>query len=344
MRIYIHIPFCESKCAYCAFASFTNLKKIDDYFDALKKDLLRFLPLKKSIKSIYFGGGTPSVVLAQKYEDIFACLKEYFHKNIEISIEANPNSFSLEWIKSMKKLGVNRLSFGVQSFDEKKLKFLNRIHSKDEVLKAINIAKNEIENYSIDIIYGTYLDDKTMLDYELENIDKLKLNHLSAYTLILEENTSFYNKDEYLQKDDELNVYFYNSLHKIGLKAYEVSNFARSKKYICKHNLAYWQKKDYIGIGLSSVGSKANKRYYASSNFSEYVKNPCKRQIELLSKEDIRLEKIFLSLRSCVGLNVKEISQKKIKELLEENKITLKSNKIYNNNFLISNEIALYLE
>ncbi|MBT0882213.1 radical SAM family heme chaperone HemW [Campylobacter sp. 2018MI13] len=343
MRIYIHIPFCASKCSYCSFASFTNQQKINEYFKALELDLARFLPFSKDIKSIYFGGGTPSFIDAKYYENIFKLLKPYINNDTEISAEANPNSLSLNWLNTMRNYGLNRISIGVQSFNDEKLKFLNRAHSSKQAIEKIKLLKNEKISFSIDIIYGTYLDDLNMLNDELKVIKSLELNHLSAYTLILEDNTPFQNKTEYIQKDDELNCYFYENLQKIGLKAYEISNFVSSSEYECSHNKAYWSKENYLGIGLSSVGTSDNIRYTASSNLNEYIANPYFRIKESLSPNDIRLESIFLGLRSNVGVDINLIKDKKKLDDLKD-LVFIKDNKVFNKNYLISDEIALYLE
>ncbi len=342
MRIYIHIPFCASKCSYCAFTSLVGSKKINEYFNALIIDIKRFLPFKKSIKSLYFGGGTPSIVDAKFYEALFKILAPFFDNDCEISAEANPNSLNLNWLNALRDFGLNRISLGVQSFNDEKLKFLNRAHSKELALKQINLLKKEKINFSIDLIYGTFLDDLDNLNYELNMLKQLELNHLSAYTLILEDNTAFEKREDFLQKNDELNCYFYNNLQKIGLKAYEISNFASSDEFICKHNLAYWNKEDYLGIGLSSVGTTNNIRYYATDNLDEYLNNPTKRVKEYLSDDDIRLESIFLGLRSKVGFNknlIKDI--KKLNDLSDF--LYIKDDKVYNKNYLLSDELALYL-
>lgn len=343
MRIYIHIPFCASKCSYCSFASFTNKQKINEYFKALELDLSRFLPFSKDIKSIYFGGGTPSFIPAKYYESLFKLLKPFLNANCEISAEANPNSLSLEWLNIMRDYGLNRISLGVQSFNDEKLKFLNRSHSSLEALNQIALLKKEKINYSIDLIYGTFMDNLTMLNNELDVLKSLELNHLSAYTLILEENTPFANKIDYLQKNDELNCYFYEQINKIGLKAYEISNFASASDYECSHNKAYWNKDDYIGIGLSSVGTSNNIRYYASSSLAEYINNPLKRSKEILSLDDIRLESIFLGLRSNVGVSLELIKDlSKLDDLKEL--VYIKNGRLFNKNYLLSDEIALFLE
>lgn len=343
MRFYIHIPFCVSKCSYCSFASVTNQSNVIKYFEALNLDLERFLPLKNNIKSIYFGGGTPSLINAKYYKNIFDKFKNYIDNETEISIEANPNSLTYEWIQNMLDYGVNRISLGVQSFNDKKLLFLNRAHTSKIAIEKIMMLKKIGVNFSIDIIYGTFLDDKKMLDDELSAIKNLNINHLSAYTLILENNTPFANKTEFLQKNDELNCYFYNELNNLGLKAYEISNFATNIKYECNHNKAYWNKENYIGLGLSSVGTTELKRFYASNDLIEYIKNPTKRICETLSLDDNKFEKIFLGLRSSVGVDINLVDINKLKILENDGLIKIINNRFYNNNYLLSDEIALFI-
>ena len=197
MLVYIHIPFCDSKCFYCSFNSYVD--KFDlkqEYMQSLKTQLLfeleRFEVKKNQIKSVFIGGGTPSTIKAKNYEEIFKILKPFLTKGAEITTEANPNSATKEWLNQMFNLGVNRVNFGVQSFDEKKLKLLNRAHSKNQAIKAVENAKEVgFENISIDLIYGVSCDSKELLKNDIEIASSLPINHLSAYALTIEENTPF---------------------------------------------------------------------------------------------------------------------------------------------------------
>lgn len=346
MRIYIHIPFCESKCPYCAFGSSSDkFKLVKSYFIALKKDLLSHKSEFTQIQSIFIGGGTPSAVDAGFYGEIFDVLDLNSRNNLDIEItgEANPNSANLAWLKQMREFGLNRVSFGAQSFLEQKLKFLGRIHDVKTIFKAVENAKMAgFENINVDLIYGTKFDTRKTLTKELENLAKLEITHVSAYGLSLEENTPFYGKKTF-QKDSVNSArFFINGIENLGFLQYEISNFGR----ICEHNLGYWKKEDYLGFGAHSAGSMGNSRFYASKNIENYIKNPAQREIEILSKQDIILEKIFLGFRSKVGVALEILDKKqleKIKILEKSKKIRIENGIAYNENFLLADEISLFL-
>ncbi|MCR6578316.1 radical SAM family heme chaperone HemW [Campylobacter insulaenigrae] len=347
MHLYIHIPFCESKCFYC---SFTSLKKKDyenAYLEALLKDIkhqINFYKIsKKNIKTVFIGGGTPSLMSINFYENIFSLIKDFLDTNIEISIEANPNSSNFHWLKEIKNLGINRISFGVQSFHEKKLKFLGRIHDQKSIFTSIdNANKVGFNNINIDLIYDTKMDDTKMLQYELLNLNKLNITHVSAYNLTIEEKTKFAKKNHYKKNAPKLAKYFIEGIQNIGFTQYEISNFGNT----CFHNLAYWQGKNYIGCGLSAVGFLNNQRFYTKSNLKEYIQDPLHREIEYLSNENLNLEHIFLGLRSCVGVNenkLNPIEKEKASFLSKKGKLVYKNGVFYNTNYLLSDELALYI-
>lgn len=353
MHFYIHIPFCESKCNYCAF---TSLKKNDyekAYFQALKEDIIfqlkQFNIQSNQIKTLFIGGGTPSCVDAYNYEDIFKILYPLLDKNVEISCEANPNSATLNWLKNMKNLGVNRISFGAQSFHPKKLHFLGRIHNQEMIIKALeNANKVGFKNINLDLIYDTKLDNKKMLEFELLHLKQTKvlITHLSAYNLTIESNTAFAKKEHFKKNAPNLMKFFIKQLLELDFFQYEISNFSKTKSQICKHNLAYWQGKNYLACGLSAVGFYENKRFYTAKNLKNYIENPTFRSIEQLSSKDLNLEHLFLGLRSIVGIDETKLNQwqkDKINILLKEKKLFYKNKRYFNPNFLISDELALYL-
>lgn len=351
MQLYIHIPFCESKCNYCAFTSLAKKDYEKPYFEALLKDLkFHFEKFQISkIDSLFIGGGTPSCVNARYYEKIFAFLSPYLTNNIEISSEANPNSADFTWLKEMKNLGINRISFGAQSFNEKKLQFLGRIHSQKEIFEALeNANKAGFKNINLDLIYDTKMDDKKMLEFELLNLQNIKslITHLSAYNLTIEAKTAFAKKYHFKKNAPILMKFFIEQIKKLGFLQYEISNFAKNENYICKHNLAYWQGKNYIACGLSGVGFLDNKRFYTLKNLKSYIENPCFREIENLNEEDLNLEHLFLGLRSIVGIDEKKLQnlqKEKARILVKEKKLNFKNKRFYNPNFLLSDEIALFL-
>lgn len=303
----------------------------------------------KKLKSVFFGGGTPSSVDYIYYKDIFKTLKPYITNNTEITSEANPNSASKDWLKNIKDFGVNRISFGVQSFNDEKLKFLGRNHNKQQAITAINNAKNiGFEHINCDIIYDTKLDTQTLIKEDLKLIKSLPIDHISAYSLIIEEKTKFQDKHEYRVENIDLAKDLFENLDNLGFKQYEISNFSKNKKAQSLHNFGYWQKEDYLGVGAGAVGSINNKRYYPKSDVQEYINNPCiHEKEEILSEEDIKFETIFLGLRSSVGVNLDILNKnelKKIQILKNEHKIIIKNNKFYNIDYLLSDELVLYIQ
>lgn len=363
LHIYIHIPFCASKCPYCAFGSITDKKYIDDYFEALCFEISQTLKIyKEKISTIFIGGGTPSLIESNFYKKIFEILNPNLGKFCEISIEANPNSVNLNWLQNIRNLGINRISFGVQSFDEKKLKMLGRIHSSNDAKMAIlNAQKAGFKNINLDLIYETKFDNKNFLKKELSNIKNLPINHVSCYSLTLEENTPFHNKFEYKIENPNSSKFLFKTLQNLGFKQYEISNFGK----ICRHNYAYWQGKNYFGFGSFGVGFLSKKnlseylkfqnqelknvdfaRIYSPTNLQDYIKNPLFKNYEILSPKDIKFEKIFLGLRSKIGLSSKILNQneiKKAKELVKSKKLILKNGIFYNTNYLLSDEISLFI-
>ncbi|WP_103635325.1 radical SAM family heme chaperone HemW [Campylobacter concisus] len=347
MQVYIHVPFCESKCPYCAFGSSDDeFSKVSAYFKALCLDLNFQLKSQnvKEISTIFFGGGTPSAVNAKLYDEIFSILAPLCTPEAEITFEANPNSANLAWLKHVKNLGANRISFGAQSFFEDKLKFLGRIHSREQIFKAVeNAHAAGFKSINLDLIYDTKFDTKRRLLAEVENLKSLAITHLSAYSLTLEENTPFSGKKSYKKDSDTLAKFMIEQIQMAGFKQYEISNFGQ----ICKHNLGYWQGKNYLGVGAFSVGFKDATRYYAKSSIDAYIAQPTHREREILSQSELTREHIFLGLRSIVGVEAGRLSeaQKKRANLLVENeKLLFKEGKFYNPNFLLSDEIALFIE
>lgn len=353
MHFYLHIPFCESKCHYCAFTSLKKKGYERAYFRALKEDILfhleRFELSPNSIKTLFIGGGTPSCADAEHYAEIFELLSPFLQKNAEISSEANPNSASLKWLKTMKSYGLNRISFGAQSFSEKKLQFLGRIHDAKMVEKALeNAAISGLKKVNLDLIYDTALDDKKMLEFELSHLARLRplITHLSAYHLALEPQTAFAKRPSFKKNAPRLARHFIQAIKNLGFLQYEISNFAAGKDQICQHNLAYWQGKNYLGCGLSAVGFFDKKRFYTHQTLKSYLENPCFRTEESLSDEDLRLERIFLGLRSSWGVreSVLNLEQRKRAQILvRAKKLLFKNSRYHNPNFLLSDALALYL-
>jgi len=349
MLVYIHIPFCDSKCSYCAFNSYVDKFHLKSSYMQmlgiqLEHEIDRFKPEANSIETIFIGGGTPSTIDSQLYKDIFNRLKPYFKDHIEITTEANPNSASKEWLKGMLSLGVNRVSFGTQSFNDKKLKLLNRAHSSTDAIRAVMDAKEVgFKNISLDLIYATFGDTKELLKKDIDTAFRLPINHLSAYALTIEEGTPFELKPQMADEKLSLTQWLFDEIKSKGFEQYEISNFG---KYKSEHNLGYWKYKDYIGLGSGAVGKLDDKRFYPTTDIDLYIKNPLKIQTEILNEEDIKIEKIFLGLRSCVGIDKNILNEKELLQvelLTKENKLTLKNDTFYNQDYLLADEIALFI-
>ena len=350
MLLYIHIPFCDSKCFYCAFNSYTSLHSLrSNYMKALKIQLKYELEKQaKKVETIFIGGGTPSCIQASEYQEVMDIVKPYVSNNTEITIEANPNSATYEWLEKIYNIGINRVSFGVQSFDDEKLNFLGRNHNQTQAILAIqNASKIGFENINMDIIYDTSLDTKELLDSDLSIIKTLPINHISAYSLTLEEGTKFYNKSNVRIENEELAFYLFDQLKEFGFSQYEISNFAKNEDARSKHNLGYWKYKEYLGIGCGAVGCVDNKRYYGIKDVQSYINSPLEyEEIEILSSDDIVLEKVLLGFRSIVGVDIgilNSIQTEKLQQLIDNKKVILKDNKIYNNDYMLADELALFL-
>jgi len=341
--LYIHIPFCDSKCFYCSFNSYTNLHHTQDrYIDALFKqfdfEVKRFQAEK--FKTIYIGGGTPSTLSIENLKKLFEKLTPYITSSTEITIEANPNSASEKWLQTAKDIGVNRISFGVQSFNEAKLKFLGRNHSKAMAIQSINFAeKIGFENINMDIIYNTSLDSKDLLLSDVEILESLPITHVSMYSLTLEENTPFENRDDVQVENLEDNRWLIDRVSK-KFPQYEISNFGNRSE----HNLGYWNGENYIGLGSGAVGFLNDRRFYPEKDVEKYISNPLHINEEILTFENRKLESIFLGFRSDVGVKksiFNSLEIKNIENLLKENLIFFKNKRYFNRDFLLADEITL---
>lgn len=347
MLLYIHIPFCASKCGYCGFNSLTNMLDFKrQYLEALKNDLIASLPFGEKFSSVYIGGGTPNMLHPSDYEEIFSVLQGSIKQDAEITIELNPNASQVSILREFSDLGINRFSIGVQSFNERKLQLLEREHSPEIAYKFIENALKCGVSVSIDLIYDTLLDSKDLLESELENAVSLGTGHISCYTISLDKNSAFFRKNKNIMRDSSLCYALKEILAKHNFTQYEVSNFAKTHK--SKHNLGYWAYSDYIGVGLGAVGKITSEngvyRAYKSSDFKAYLSNPNAVKKEFLSENDIILEKIFLGLRSEIGVEKSLIrNAERLKILLESGKVLQKNGLIYTANYFLADEIALWL-
>ncbi|WP_298978959.1 radical SAM family heme chaperone HemW [uncultured Campylobacter sp.] len=349
MHIYIHVPFCTSKCPYCAFGSFSDkFSLVRKYFSALRLEVRDFLAKNPHarISTLFIGGGTPSAVDAELYDEIFALLTPHFAAKAEISSEANPNSASPAWLRAMRELGVNRISFGAQSFNDAKLKFLGRAHSAEQIFLAVQNAKAAgFDNINLDLIYASKFDDKRNLKFEMDELARCEVPHLSAYALSLEENTPFFGRESFKKESAALAKFLFALAADSGFSQYEISNFA-ARGLRCKHNLAYWRGEDYAGFGAFAVGTSAQVRLSSPKNLRDYIADPLQKHREVLSAQDKRLERIFLGLRCVLGfeaqiLDAAELSNAQL--LVREKKLKFAEGKFYNPNFLLADEIALFI-
>ena len=285
--LYIHIPFCERKCAYCDFLSFcANDDEIKTYVDALcveinqKAVVLNNSNFPKKISSIFIGGGTPSILDTKFVDKIMTVVGNSFTMadDAEITIEANPNSLTKEKLDCYIKNGINRISIGLQSANEDELKILNRLHSFEQFLNAYNLARGTgFKNINIDLI--KYIPGQTAMSFKntLDNVIKLSPEHISVYDLIIEKGTKFYdlfqNKTLFYPSEEEqekIDDVLFNNLEKNNYIRYEISNFAKEGK-MCRHNLGYWSDIPYIGLGLGASSYFNNKRYKNETNIKTYI-------------------------------------------------------------------------
>lgn len=309
--VYIHIPFCRQKCRYCSFVSFPDLKEKDKYIKTLTK---KILPKYKgeTLQTLYFGGGTPSLL---SFEEISSIIKLFnLAPDAEVTVEINPETVTGKYLSDLKKTRVNRLSIGAQSFDNKILKIIGRKHKAEDVLRVVKDAKKAgFDNISLDFIYG--LPQQTLNGFikDLELAAKLDVEHISLYGLKIDEGCYFYkNKPENIA-DEDLQADMYlkavEVLEKQSFQHYEISNFARNKKF-SRHNINYWQCGEYYGFGVSAHGYIDGIRYSNTKNLQDYLTKP-EPQIEQhkLSKQEQLEEKIFLGLRLSQGININDINR-----------------------------------
>lgn len=329
--IYVHIPFCAAKCNYCSFvsgtASKTQIEKYIDYLCDEIKEKSNFFA-NKTCSTIYFGGGTPSLISEKYIEKVLKTIKKCYKlcKNTEISIECNPCTVNLRKLKKYFDIGINRISFGVQSTSLLELKLLGRRHTARQAIEKIKRAKKVgFKNISADVMIGIPEQNTTSLEKTLNNLLALDLQHISAYMLMIEKNTPLEKqvrcREVKVADDDtcvELYNFVYNKLKAKGFHRYEISNFAM-KGFECKHNINYWKLGEYIGFGVSAHSFYDGKRIANSNKISEYMQNKNISVEKLSSKEKIE-EYIMLSLRLKSGINLTKLKEMGYNLLQEKQK------------------------
>ncbi len=321
--LYIHIPFCESICHYCDFVKRKPKDDymIDEYLDALEKETLSYRSHFSTIDTIYIGGGTPSMLSLAQLKRLFEMLKEI--KPSEYTIEVNPESYHADKGKLFKTYGINRVSLGVQTFNETLLLSLNRKHTKPQIFHAIDHLRSlGIDNISLDLIYAIPGQTLAMLEEDLNIIKSLDIPHVSCYSLILEEKTYFYHlflKGLFKTMDEETEALMYERvmerLKSFGYEHYEISNYAKDQQY-SKHNLLYWTLGEYIGIGAGAHGFIDNHRTYNHRIISTYLHTPQER-IELQTRELNIQDELIFGLRKMSGVHIKELEEKYQFDLFE---------------------------
>lgn len=323
--IYIHIPFCKKKCYYCDFVSYCNKDNlIENYVKAVKKEI-QMQNIQSQITTIYIGGGTPSYIDSKYIEEILEELKsKNIASNAEITIEVNPGTVTKEKMQEYKKMGINRISIGLQTTQNNLLKQIGRIHNFEEFLETYNITrKTGFKNINVDLMIG--LPNQSIQDIKitLEKIIKLNPEHISVYSLIVEEKTPIEDKIskgelELPDEETERNMYWYvkNTLELNGYKHYEISNFAKIG-YESKHNVNCWEQKEYFGFGIAAHSYRDITRYSNITNIEEYIKNIKNQKIErnriiheIQKEDDKKKEYMLLGLRKIDGIKISEFKNK----------------------------------
>ncbi|MCH4887739.1 radical SAM family heme chaperone HemW [Acidaminobacter sp. JC074] len=323
ISLYIHIPFCVKKCGYCDFVSFEyDRDQLKSYLEDLKKEIVYYGG--KKVHSIFIGGGTPSLLSGQEMIDLMALVYDHFDMSAcqEISMESNPGTLTLENLLDYKKAGINRISMGVQTLNNDTLKTLDRIHDVGDVYHSVKLIKEAgFDNFNMDLMFGLPGQTREMLSKTVEKMVRLEPSHISAYSLKFEEGTAFYKKleaGELTEIDDDLDRDMYHLIEKILLDhnyyQYEISNFSKVG-FECKHNLVYWEKKDYIGLGLGAHSCLNNERFYNFSNFEDYHQSVSSRghgvkgSDKIDPQEDL-FEYIMLGLRLNKGLDIDALNKR----------------------------------
>ncbi len=343
LGLYIHIPFCEKKCNYCDFASFDNIRDLEKSY--IRSILRLFADYAESMKAyeidtVYIGGGTPSILSSGSLKKLFHAIKTKLplKEDAEITCEVNPASAIYRKLKLLKKLGVNRLSIGVQSFNDEELKTLGRIHTAENAKETIENAKKAgFQNISADIIFSIPGQTKESFEKTLSELLALKCQHISAYSLKVEKGTKFYeNRDkiDFLSEDDDRDLYKFCSetLENAGYVRYEISNFAQ-EGFESKHNLKYWNLDEYLGIGSGAHSYYQNKRFSMVRDPKEFILAVEKEEPLIDEEESVSLlpenrlgEYVMMKLRLKDGINeqnFKNIFHKDFSEVFSEKLETL---------------------
>lgn len=363
LGLYIHIPFCNKKCNYC---DFYTVKKsdtmVDKFVDRLVFNIKYWSTASngKVIDTIYFGGGTPTVLSEHHFYNLLNEIYKNFNvkKGLEITVESNVENLTYDYIKTLSKLGVNRVSVGAQSLNNDTLKYLGRTHRKIDIITAVNnLNKAFIYNISLDFIIGTKFDDLNTIKDNISFIDSNNIKHTSFYFLKIENGTQFYKDSEYnLLLDDDTLEKFYNDtvdgLKNIDIQQYEIANF--SKKGFCsEHNLKYWKCDDYLGIGPSAHSLFNNERFFYKNGISSFL-NEDVNNLLVYSEKFCNEDYVIMGLRLKKGVNINfinDVVKNKVSLMKRINKLVNNGLANFDNNtlnlttrgFMVSNSVINYI-
>ena len=345
--LYIHIPFCLSKCGYCSFYSVTATHLIDVTVNAIIQEMGLYRDFFFFFDTIYIGGGTPSLLSIRQMDSILKSANKNFDisRRAEITMEVNPGDVSLEYFQDLKRLGINRLNIGIQSFDDQILKFLGRRHSAKEAVAAISAARKAgFKNIGIDLIYGIWGQDIKSWEKTLQKALSFKPAHLSCYQLSLDDKTPLYKRYQQdglkMPSEGEALDFFMTTsrvLTEAGYIHYEVSNFAQRDSRKSKHNAKYWRHAPYLGMGPAAHSFDGENRWWNTTDLDAYLKaayegkNPVKKS-ECLTQTQLALEALFLGMRTKDGIDLEQYKTCYGSDLLTEKNRTI--------NDLIKNELV----
>ena len=327
--VYIHVPFCKSRCLYCDFFSTTDLDKREQYVQAVIREAQE--RVKGTVSTIYFGGGTPSMLSVEQLKRILHAIGTQAQ---EITLEANPGDLTLDKLRALRASGFNRLSIGIQSFRNEELQLIGRRHSADEARAAVKMAQAAgFDNISIDLMYA--LPNQTMENWHYNICEALKLNvqHISCYCLTYEphtaltrliENGTLIPADE--DTENEMYDFLCNRLIVSRFEHYEVSNFAR-RGYYSRHNSSYWNNAPYIGLGAGAHSYDGHKRRWNISDLDRYI-TCCEFEEETLTDEQKEMERIMLGLRTSAGITYNDSLLTKAQPFLDKGQLQLKNNRL----------------
>lgn len=337
--LYIHIPFCRIRCGYCNFYSVTSLFRIPDFLAALIKEMDMYSRKFSIFDTVYIGGGTPSLLGIQQLRDVLQKIEKSFvlPANTEITIEANPADLDISFLKALRDMGVNRLSIGIQSFDRQTLEFLERRHTADQAIYAIETARSAgFDNIGLDLIYGVPGQDMASWLDTLSRAVSFHPEHLSCYQLTLDADTPLgirRQKGDFSLPGDDLQYDFFMKtagiLKDAGYIHYEVSNFSRDMRFFSRHNQKYWNHTPYLGLGPGAHSFVKDQRWWNHRSLEKYIADveagkPPVQEMESLTMEQLQLEALCLGLRTKRGINISKFAGQYNCDLIAQKKKVLK--------------------